>query len=383
MTGPSVGDRVLLERADFPKFLSSIQGMGYKVVGPTVRDNVIVLGDIKQESDLPIGWTDKQAPGKYRIEKRKDNALFGYNVGPHSWKKYLYLSRERLWTLNKDGKSFKITPEPTDGPKMAFLGMRACELAALSIHDKVFDSAVIDAAYHARRSRTLRIAVQCSQAGQTCFCASMGTGPGVKGNHDLALTEICSGKRHSFVIEVGTPAGAAVLAKVPTRPAPPADAKAVTDQANEVSGKMGRKLDTNGIRELLQSNLDHPRWEEVSKRCLLCANCTMSCPTCFCSTTEEIPDLAGKTSERWRRWDSCFNLQFTELLGKSVRKSPVSRYRQWHTHKLAGWKDQFGTLGCVGCGRCITWCPVGIDITEEAAAIRASPGKVQQSGVKT
>ena len=96
----------------------------------------------------------------------------------------------------------------------------------------------------------------------------------------------------------------------------------------------------------------------------------MVCPTCFCTTVEDHSDLAGETAERVRSWDSCFTLDFSYVHGGSVRTETQSRYRQWMTHKLASWIDQFGTSGCVGCGRCITWCPVGIDITEEAAAIR-------------
>jgi Fe-S oxidoreductase len=96
----------------------------------------------------------------------------------------------------------------------------------------------------------------------------------------------------------------------------------------------------------------------------------MVCPTCFCTTVEDVSDVTGDHAERWRRWDSCFTLGFSYIHGGSIRNSGKARYRQWMTHKLASWIDQFGTSGCVGCGRCITWCPVGIDITEEARAIR-------------
>jgi len=89
---------------------------------------------------------------------------------------------------------------------------------------------------------------------------------------------------------------------------------------------------------------------------------------------EDTTDLAGETAERVRRWDSCFNSRYSYIHGGNVRQSTRSRYRQWLTHKVASWHDQFGSSGCVGCGRCITWCPVGIDITEEIAAIRANDG---------
>jgi ferredoxin len=146
---------------------------------------------------------------------------------------------------------------------------------------------------------------------------------------------------------------------------------------------MGRALDTSDLKGLLYGNLEHPRWDEVSQRCLTCGNCTLVCPTCFCSTVEDVTDLSGTETERTRRWDSCFSLDHSYIHGGSVRDSGRARYRQWMTHKLATWFDQFGSSGCVGCGRCITWCPVGIDITEEVRAIRASepaPRPADQGG---
>lgn len=369
----SVGAQRVLERDDFPLFLTALQSAGYRVVGPTVRDGAIVYGEIRRQEDLPIGWTDRQEAGKYRLERRADAAIFGFNVGPHSWKKFLFPSRERLWTAARTGASFTVTPEKDVGPPTAFLGVRACELAGMDVTDKVFDGVVRDPGYHDRRARTLRIAVQCGQAGGTCFCVSMGTGPAVRRSHDLSLTEILTNDRHYFLVEVGTTSGAAVLSHVPLHPTRTEDTEMATTIVTRTAASMGRTLNTDGIHDLLLSQPEHPRWEIVARRCLSCTNCTMVCPTCFCSTTEEVPDLSGETVERWRRWDSCFNLEFTQLHAASVRKSSLSRYRQWLTHKLASWEDQFGTSGCIGCGRCITWCPVGIDLTEEVAALRIPP----------
>jgi len=373
VSGSGPGSRRVLARSDFPAFLRAIQEAGYRVVGPTVRDAAIVYGDIHQESDLPIGWTDRQEAGTYRLERRSDNALFGYNLGPHSWKKYLYPAHERLWTAKATNGSFTVTTEPVEGPPYAFLGMRACELAAVAVQDKVFDGVVHDSGYHARRVAALRIAVQCGQAAPTCFCVSMGTGPGVTAGFDLSLTELLGPGRHEFLVEVGTDKGGAILDRVPTRPAPGAAEEEARALVGRTAASMHRHLDTGGIRDLLLGNPEHPRWQNVAERCLACTNCTMACPTCFCSSNEEVPDLSGSQVERWRRWDSCFNSGFSELHHAPVRKSTQARYRQWLTHKLASWYDQFDSSGCVGCGRCITWCPVGIDLTEEVAAIRAQP----------
>ncbi|HLY76895.1 MAG TPA: 4Fe-4S dicluster domain-containing protein [Thermoplasmata archaeon] len=373
MAASTVGERLLLDRADFPALLTAMRTAGYRVVGPTIRDGAIVYGDIRTETDLPIGWTERQDAGKYRLERRTDAALFGYVVGPHSWKKYLFPSHERLWTAMREGTTFTVVAEPPDPAPFAFLGMRACELAALKITDQVFMGGTPDPSYTARRQRILRVAVQCGQSGGTCFCVSMGTGPGVTSDYDLSLTEILSEGRHEFLIVVGTEAGAALLERVPSRPATAEDAATAESIVARTASSMGRSMDPTGLRDLLLSNPDHPRWEQVARRCLSCTNCTMACPTCFCHTTEEVPTLDAEQTERWRRWDSCFNLEFTKLHATSVRASPSSRYRQWLTHKLGSWNDQFGTSGCVGCGRCITWCPVAIDITEEVAALRV-PG---------
>ncbi len=368
----------LLARRDLGRLLASIRTGGYRIVGPTVRDGAIVYGEISGEEDLPIGWTDRQEAGGYRLVRRDDAAVFGYNVGPHSWKKYLFPARERLWTGRASDGSFSIQLEPSDAAPLAFLGVRACEIAAIAVQDRVFDGAVRDPGYHERRRRALVVAVQCAQAGATCFCASMGTGPGVTGGFDLSLTELLPPGPHEFLVEIGSERGAAIVAEVPTSSAPPEAVARARGIVDRTAASMGRSLDTSGLRDLLLGQPEHPRWAIVAERCLACANCTLACPTCFCSSQEEVPDLSGTTVERWRRWDSCFHSAFSEVHHQPVRKSTASRYRQWLTHKLASWYDQFGSSGCVGCGRCITWCPVGIDLTEEVAALRSSPKPVEE-----
>ncbi|MCI4368279.1 MAG: 4Fe-4S dicluster domain-containing protein [Thermoplasmata archaeon] len=339
-----------------------------------MRDGAIVYGDLEGDADLPVGWTDRQEAGRYRLERRGDDALFGYNVGPHSWKKYLFPPHERLWTAHRKEESFEVTIEPNEAPPFAFLGVRACEVAAIEVQDRVFLGKYPDPGYRARRGRSLVIGVACGQAGATCFCTSMGTGPGLSEGYDLGITEILSPGPHRFLVRVGSPRGAELASDLPLTPAVTADHGRGKEIIERTAASMGRSMTTDGLRELMVDNLAHPRWEIVARRCLSCANCTLACPTCFCSTNEEMTALDATSAERWRRWDSCFNLGFTELHSAKVRSSGMSRYRQWLTHKLGTWHDQFGVSGCVGCGRCITWCPVGIDLTEEVAAIREPQG---------
>ena len=347
---------------------------GYKILGPTLRDGAIMYDELASSADLPAGWTDRQDGGTYRLERREDQALFGYNVGPHSWKRFLHPPVLRLWQAQRAGGTFQIKEEEGgEIPRMAFLGVRACELNAIAIQDKVFLSGNwADPSYRSRRERTFIVAVNCAQAGGTCFCVSMKTGPKATSGFDLALTEVLEGGAHYFVVEAGTETGRDVLAELPHRQASEDEQATANSIVERTAEHMGRSLDTNGIKELLYRNYEHPRWDQVATRCLTCANCTMVCPTCFCSTVEDVTDLKGEHAERWRKWDSCFTTDFSYIHGGSIRSTARARYRQWMTHKLATWIDQFGTSGCVGCGRCITWCPVAIDITEEARAIRDS-----------
>ncbi len=370
---PQVGDRVVLERAHLEHLLQALVDRGYEVIGPALHEGAIVYDRLASTEELPAGWTDEQSGGKYRLKPRPDGALFGYVVGPNSWKKFLYPPVQRLWQA-RNGKGLHVLPKEEHAPlKYAFFGVRACELHAIAVQDKVFlKGQFVDPNYKARRESLFVVAVNCGQAGGTCFCASMNTGPRATSGYDLALTELLEEERHRFLVEVGTACGAEVLLAVPHRPASDADKQLGERLLQETAHNMGRHLDTCGIKELLYRNYEHPQWDAVAERCLSCANCTMVCPTCFCTTVEDATDLTGKHAERWRRWDSCFTVDFSYIHGGSVRATPRSRYRQWMTHKLATWMDQFGVSGCVGCGRCITWCPVGIDITVETGAIRAS-----------
>jgi len=369
-----LGAKLAVDREDLQEIFDALGNRGYQVIGPTVRDGAIIYGTVARLEDLPVGWTDRQDAGRYRIKQRGDAALFGYAVGPHSWKRFLHPPIELLWRAHREGDGLSIVENEEIGRPIAFIGARACELRAIAIQDRVFLAGeYVDKSYRIRRDRAFIVAVNCSQAGGTCFCVSMDAGPKVEAGFDLALTELVEESRHLFVMEVGSAAGADVVRDLRQRHATEEEIAAAERVVARTRDQMGRALETNGLKELLQANQSHPRWDEVVERCLTCGNCTNVCPTCFCTTIEDTTDLSGTTAERVRRWDSCFTLDFSYISGGNVRNSARSRYRQWMTHKLAHWIDQFGTSGCVGCGRCITWCPVGIDITEEAAVIRAAP----------
>ena len=363
-----------IARGALDALFTALQRRGYTCLGPTIRDHAIVIDEVASTRDLPEGWTDEHAPGSYRLRRRDDRALFGYVVGPNSWKRWLFLPEERLWSIRRAADEGFVATDAEPGPatRYAFIGARGCELRAIQIQDVVFGGgatagAFPDPGYTRRRADVFVVAVSCVVTGATCFCASMGTGPRATTGYDVRLVELV-GDEHVFLVDSGTERGRELVAELPTRAATAAELAAAEGALDRASHQL-RAMDA-GVRELLANSLESTRWDEIATRCLSCANCTLACPTCFCSSVEDVSDVSGEHAERWRRWDSCFNPGFSYLHGGDVRASTRARYRQWISHKLSTWFDQFGSSGCVGCGRCITWCPVGIDITEEVGALR-------------
>ncbi|HEX6234696.1 MAG TPA: 4Fe-4S dicluster domain-containing protein [Jiangellaceae bacterium] len=363
---------VELDRPGLTALVERLQAAGYQVVGPTVRDNAIVLAELTSADELPWGWGAETGPGEYRLRPRSDGAAFGHSAGPQSWKQFLHPPRVQLWSADRADGFQPI--EPDRGPvHYALLGVRPCDLRSIHILDRVLTGGHhTDVGYAARRGNLFVIAVECTEPGAACFCASMGTGPAANGAYDLAMVELSKAGEPRFIVTTGSAAGERMLSGVPQQPADPPTVATARDAVGAAAGRMGRTMPDTDLRSLLADNRESSHWDEIAERCLTCGNCTLVCPTCFCTTTEELTDLTGDHTERWQRWDSCFDLEFTNLHGGSVRSSARSRYRQWMSHKLSTWHDQFGGSGCVGCGRCIVWCPVGIDITEEAAAFHGT-----------
>lgn len=376
--------------------VAALRSDGYTVVGPAERDRAIVLDVIDSADQLPRGWGVQTGPGTYRLHRRGDQATFAHAAGPHAWKRFLHPPRERLWSAQRAADatlSFRPAGEPV--PRYAFLGVRPCDLRAIAVQDRVLGASP---RYAARRRSAFIIAVNCTEPAATCFCVSTGGGPDAQSagvDVDLVLTELVEPGQGEprYVASAGSPDGRRILAAVPHQPAPPDIVAAARAAVAAAADHMGRSLPDLDLRRLLAQTLDSPHWDDVAARCLACANCTMACPTCFCtSVTDATPlrpaaatdaasstdlpgtevsgaDVSGERAERWQRWASCFEVDFSYLHGGSVRPSGRSRYRQWLTHKLGTWHDQFGESGCVGCGRCIAWCPAGIDITAEVRAL--------------
>jgi ferredoxin len=358
-----------LPRPAFPELLRALATAGFRVIGPQVRDGAIVYDRLADASVLPRGIAAHQAPGNYRLETTASPRCFAWANGPQALKPLLFAPIEDLWRAERDPQGqLRFTASSPAAEPLAVIGVRACDLAALRLNDLHFrDGPVPDPAYGARRERLFLVAVHCSHPAATCFCASTGDGPRAVHGFDLALSELDDG----YLVEAGSAAGERIAARLPLVAASAAQARAAAEEVEAAARMQTRRLPSRNLRDVLYARLDHQRWHDVAERCLACGNCTSVCPTCFCHDQHDEAGLDGRASRHVREWGSCFTHDHSYIHGVTIRAGTRERYRQWLTHKLGGWHDQFGRSGCVGCGRCITWCPVGIDITEEAAAIAA------------
>jgi ferredoxin len=365
------GGEAVLPAEALQSLVIALEQQGFQPVGPVVQDGHLELDHLDTVGDLPRGWTTTADAGIFSLSRRSDQAYFGFNLGQESWKKFFFPARLPLFKSQSLGNHVSFDPIADPAPPYALIGVRACELAALNVHDRTLrDGPYPDPTYTARRQAAFIVAVNCTESDAACFCASLGTGPGVSAGFDLALTELVDAHAHVFLIRAGSARGEAILAKLPHQPANATQQEQARLLIRAAANSQTRALQTHDLPGFLYDHYDHPQWDKVADRCLSCSNCALVCPTCFCHAIVDEMDLAGEQAERIRQWDVCHMLEHSYIHGGYIRTSTRSRYRQWLTHKIATWIDQFNCLGCIGCGRCLVWCPVAIDITAEMQAIR-------------
>ncbi len=361
-----------LQREQLQQLLDQIIALGYELYGPQVRDGAVVLDRLQQVDQLPVGVVSEQSPARYRLHKGNHSRYFDYAATAQGLKPWLFKPEENLWRMRRDTQGhlhFDTTlPRNT---RRAFLGVRACDLAGLALQDQHFlASDGCDPHYQTRRSDLLLIAVTCTISADSCFCAATGDGPKPNDGYDVQLTELDDG----FLCSSLNDAGHNLLSSLDTSLADKEHINEANKRIVQAVANQQRHLpDTQTVYQRLSQGGEHPRWQEIARRCLSCGNCTAVCPSCFCHRQRDVAELRAESeeqhSEHIREWDSCFNPDHSYIHGITLRADIASRYRQWLTHKLAWWQDQYGRMGCSGCGRCITWCPAAIDITEEVEAL--------------
>ncbi|MDH3343055.1 MAG: 4Fe-4S dicluster domain-containing protein, partial [Gammaproteobacteria bacterium] len=323
---------------------------GYSCIGPQVRDGAIIYDEINSVEQLPYGIGGEQSPGHYSLVENNSKKYFDWANGPQAIKPLLFASREKLWQSQQsvEGVISFDKNEPEARPTVIF-GARACDVAAMKIQDQHFlEQEFVDPYYKARREKLIIIAVNCSHPADTCFCQSTGDGPFVDEGADLVLTELDQG----FLVETQSSRAELFLEGLALEDS----SKEQLDEYETIkknASNQKRKLPKFDIKSRLQNELNNDAWHEIATKCLSCGNCTSVCPTCFCHSENEVPELDGKSSTHYREWDSCFSQGHSYIHGITIRSETSQRYRQWLTHKFSSWHEQYGRSGCVGCGRCI------------------------------
>lgn len=371
MGGMIAGERTeawLLRSSGLHELISLLAEQYDEVIGPTVVDGVIRLRPISSVHDLPSGVGDQQEANCYRLVASDDGRRFAYGPGPDSLKSIVHPVDAPVWTMRRRDGSLVVDLAPPSPSRRAVIGARACDLRAVGVLERTQTAGEHpDPSVTERRDELFVVAVDCTDPAPTCFCASAGGSPRATTGFDLALTELdTTAAGVVYVVRTGSERGRRLVEQLELEPAP----VHVVDAADTaVAGAAAAQLRELPEAAFLAVHDDgHPRWQEVGSRCTACTRCTNVCPTCFCTEADDVVHTDG-SADRTRHWVSCFEATYWGAGGPPDGPPIAGRYHQWLRHKLGTWHAQFGESGCVGCGRCITWCPSGIDLTAEIEAL--------------
>lgn len=245
--------------------------------------------------------------------------------------------------------------------------IRPCDARSFKLLDPVFEGDFPDPYYFNRRNKAVLIGISCSEPFLNCFCTSIGGTPFSQEGLDLIFTEL----NGSFYLEVITEKANKIIDKTSSLCTPvSAEESKQKKQLSQISkNKIKRQIDLNDIPEKLAGIFEHPIWKKFASNCIGCGICTYSCPTCYCFDMQD--ETKARQGRRVRVWDSCMFPEYTlHASGHNPRPTRTERLKNRIYHKFKFNIDNFGVTSCVGCGRCITLCPVNVDLIENLLAIK-------------
>mgnify|MGYP006295720965 CR=1 FL=1 len=304
------------------------------------------LNELTTEYDLIAPVKDKKLV-RFKNISNTDQIASDYINSKYSIKKFFLPSKEILFEYNKE--SIK---ENLDKTKRIFFGIRPCDVHSLLVMDKLMlGDDMEDIYYKSRRNNSVIISVKCNESGENCFCQSLGTDKLQEG-FDILLYE----NGEDYLVEIGSEKGKKIIDQI--------NEKEKTSKIPEDCLECDREIPEQQI-EKFKKAFEDPIWEEEVKRCFSCAGCTTTCPTCGCFDVKDDPNLDLETGKRMRLDASCQLKNYTGVAGGHVfREDRAKRFKHRYYHKFKYFPEQYDKYMCIGCGRCISNCPAGIDLVE-------------------
>ena len=324
------------------KLLDFFVKRGFTVYGPVIKGKSWVFSEIHSISEVDLNYIRSILPPK----------------------KLLLPPKSSIFSFKLDD-SFEVF-ESCDFKNVVLFGVHPCDLKAIERLDAFFSLYPEDVCYKARRQGLFIVGLTCNVVDEHCFCSSLGIDPEASTGFDILITQI----GESFLVESGSLKGLNILRELNFPEAKSEHLEAKMRHIEDLKSRFTKKADFKELDKIAKSKLDHKVWLETAEKCLSCGNCSMVCPVCYCFDVYDSLDLTLKEGARVMELDSCQLLEYAEVaLGGNFRRDRYQRLRHWMLCK-------FGAAGgstytsCVGCGRCLVYCPTSIDLTEVARVLK-------------